>query len=98
MWPCRNLKIICPNLAQYIENSYKQPTHLYISNGGGEYISSQEGTTQGDNIAMAFYAISTCPIIEELQKDVYYELEKMNLLMMQVQLAIYLECLNGGTS
>ena len=25
---------------------------------------------------MAFYAISTRPIIEELQKDVYYELEK----------------------
>ena len=72
----QNLKIICPNLAQYVENSYKQPTRLYISNGGGEYILSQEGTTQGDNIAMAFYAISTRPIIEELQKDVYYELEK----------------------
>ena len=72
----QNLKIICPNLAQYVENSYKQPTRLYTSNGEGEYILSQEGTTQGDNIAMAFYAISTRPIIEELQKDVYYELEK----------------------
>ena len=72
----KNLKIICPNVAQYVENSYKQPKRLYINNDGEEYISSEEGTTQGYNIAMAFSAISTRPIIEELQKDVYYELEK----------------------
>ena len=54
----------------------QQPTCLFLCNGGGENISSQEGTAHGDNIAIAFYVISTRPIIEELQKDVYFELEK----------------------
>ena len=45
----KNVKILCPNIAQYTENTYKQPSPLYIAGGNGEFISSEEGTTQGDN-------------------------------------------------
>ena len=61
-----NVKILCPNIAQYIENTYKQPSRLYITGGNGEFILSEEGTAQGDNCAMAFYVISTVPILKHL--------------------------------
>ena len=56
-----NIKIKCPSLATYIENTYKQPANLFIINNnnsrGGEVIQSMEGTTQGDPVAMAMYAL-----------------------------------------
>ena len=48
----RNVKILCPNIAQYIANTFKQPSRLYIAGGnGGLKLLSEEGTTQGDNSA-----------------------------------------------
>ena len=69
----RNVKILCPNIAQYIENTYKQPSRLYIAGGNGEFILSEEGTTQGNNCAMAFYAISTAPILKHLLDSTLYD-------------------------
>ena len=69
----RNVKIICPEIAQYLQNSYQTPSRLYISGSNGEFIQSAEGTTQGDNCAMAFYAVSTVPIIDELQSSAHFE-------------------------
>ena len=62
----RNVKILCPNIAQYIKNTgtYKQPSRLYIAGGNRKFILSEEGTTPEDNCAMAFYAISTVPILK----------------------------------
>ena len=58
----------CPAFHRFLSNTYQAPTHQYISgSSSGECIMSEEGCTQGDNCAMAFYSISTCPIIEELK-------------------------------
>ena len=45
-----NIRITCPEVSVYLINTYRHPSRLFIS-GGGE-ISSQEGTTQGDPLAM----------------------------------------------
>ena len=54
-----NAKIICPQFATYICNSYCTPARLFIT--GGAEIRSMEGTTQGDPIAMAAYGIGLTP-------------------------------------
>ena len=66
-----NIQILCPRASIIIINTYRAPSRLFIA-GGGEVL-SQEGTTQGDPLAMPFYAISTSLIIQTLRnvfKDV----------------------------
>ena len=52
-----NIQYICPQFATILINTYRNPARLIIS--AGKEILSQEGTTQGDNLAMSFYALST---------------------------------------
>ena len=40
-------------------------SRLFVTRG--REISSQEGTTQGDNLAMAFYGLATNPLLEQLK-------------------------------
>ena len=63
-----NMQIICPPFATILINTYRIPARLFIVSGGE--ITSSEGTTQGDTLAMAFYGLSTKPILELLQKQV----------------------------
>ena len=56
-----NIQILCPTLWTYVINIYRQSMCLFIT--GGQEINSQEGTTQGDKLAIAFYAIATTTII-----------------------------------
>ena len=63
----RNVCILCPVLAPILVNTYRQPSRLFID---GEHIWSQEGTTQGDPLAMAMYAIGTLPLLHRLQGPV----------------------------
>ena len=60
-----NVQYLCPPFATILINTYRLPARLFLS-GGGE-ISSQEGTTQGDALAMAFYGIGTNPILRTLR-------------------------------
>ena len=60
----RNTRIICPTLAPMLTNAYQSPARLFI--GGEQHILSQEGTTQGDSLAMAMYAIGTLPLIHKI--------------------------------
>ena len=48
-----------------LANTYRVPVRMIIA-GSGE-ISSTEGTTQGDPLAMAMYGLATLPLIRQLQ-------------------------------
>ena len=56
--------ILYPRPAMAIINTYRIPSRLFIV-GGGE-LQSQEGTTQGDPLAMPFYAISVVVLMSFL--------------------------------
>ena len=60
----KNIEIFCPALYHALVNSYKHPSNLYVNN---TVLTSTEGTTQGDPLAMAMYGIGL-PLIELLQK------------------------------
>ena len=59
-----NIRVLCPTLATYVINTYRQPARLYIT--GGEELTSAEGTTQGNLLSMSLYVISLQPLITRL--------------------------------
>ena len=64
-----NIQRICPIVATYITNLYRQPCKLFVANGKKypeNFIISSEGTTQGCNSASAFYSIGILPILLHL--------------------------------
>ena len=63
----RNIRHLCPSMATVLLNTYRAPTELFVN---GSSILSQEGTTQGDPLAMAMYALATIPLIRKLPYDV----------------------------
>ena len=60
-----NIQYLCPVLAIYTINCYQSPSRLFAQ--GGKEISSAEGTTQGDPIAMPIYAIGITPLLREIK-------------------------------
>ena len=62
-----NIKSICPPLHQFLLNTYRTPIRCIVC-GDGEIISS-EGTTQGDPLAMAMYALAIKPLIARLKSN-----------------------------
>ena len=62
----RNVQHLCPSLAPVVINTYRQPANLYV---GGETISSEEGTTQGDPIAMVMYAVAIIPLLKSVATE-----------------------------
>ena len=62
-----NIKSTCPPLYQILVNTYRAPIRCIII-GDGE-ITSSEGTTQGDPLAMAMYALAIKPLIGKLKSD-----------------------------
>ena len=60
-----NIRVLCPVIAAYAINNYRQPARLFIT--GGKEIVSAEGTTQGDPLAMGLYALTIQPLITTLQ-------------------------------
>ena len=68
----RNISSLCPAFSRVIINMYRNAARLFV---GGETILSQEGTTQGDPLAMAMYALALVPLITQLSsvaKQVWY--------------------------
>ena len=60
----KTIRIICPTLATFAINTYREPARLFII--GGKEIKSAKGTTQGDPMAMGLYAVSPQPLITQL--------------------------------
>ena len=58
-----NIRSLCPPIATILINSYRSPSDLLVD---GDVILSQEGTTQGDPLAMPMYGLATIPIIRKL--------------------------------
>ena len=67
-----NCGSVCPALSHILINTYRNNSQLFVD---GQCILSKEGTTQGDPLAMAMYAIGTQPLIHRLDgiaKQVWY--------------------------
>ena len=60
----RNIEMICPLLKVLLINFYREQSYLPV---GDELLHSQEGLTQGDNLAMAAFGANTLPLIRELK-------------------------------
>ena len=67
----QNIRRLCPSIATILVNTYRNPIDLYVD---GDILLSQEGTTQGDPLAMPMYALATIPLIKKLTdcKQVWY--------------------------
>lgn len=90
-----NVRISCPTIATYAINTYRLPARLFIL--GGKELTSAEGTTQGDPLAMSLYAISVQPLISILQNSSESrQLGNAGLLMMPQGVAHWRISRNGG--
>ena len=59
----RNIQFLCPPISTLLINCYRGNTLLFV---GGEVLLSQEGTTQGDLLAMAMFALASVPLIQKV--------------------------------
>ena len=66
-----NCQVRAPSLAPYLKNTYRGPARLFC---GDKELSSEEGTTQGDPLGMAMYAIGVVPIIMMLTGEKHPQL------------------------
>ena len=87
-----NLHFICPPLAVTLTNVYREASSLFID---GECLLSEEGTTQGDPLAMAMYALS---ILFLLYESWMAWPPKYGLQMMLLLPGLLLTCWSGGNS
>ena len=62
----RNILHLRPPSAKILVNTYRDDVQLFID---GDTLLSQEGTTQGDPLAMAMYAIAINPFIRSPEDD-----------------------------
>ena len=63
-----NISILCPAPSMILHNTYGAPSHLFVTSQGE--ISSCEGTTQGDPLAISMYALAVVPLIRHLHSTI----------------------------
>ena len=69
-----NIKQVCPAIHRFLYNHYQQPAKLTFSdNLQQDSVLSEEGATQGDPAAMAFYGAGTKPLVDTLAETVDQE-------------------------
>ena len=59
-----NIQFLCPAASKILINCYRSSTALFV---GGTSLLSQEGTTQGDPLAMTMFALATVPLIQAVK-------------------------------
>ena len=59
-----NIQILCPQLSMILINTYRLPVRMIVF--GSKDIVSNEGTTQGDSLAVSFYALVTPKLLNYL--------------------------------
>ena len=62
----RNIRALCPSVATALINTYWRDIEPFVD---GSTLYSQEGTTQGDPLAMSMYALALLPLIEKTNPD-----------------------------
>ena len=62
-----NIRFTCLTLATVLINVYRNSTELVVDKF---LLASEEGTTQGDPLAMPMYALATIPLIHQLRSKV----------------------------
>ena len=63
-----NIRQLCPPFATLLINTHRSPACLFIS---GHVLMSEEGTTQGDPLAMPMYnALATIPLLKRFPGDI----------------------------
>ena len=59
-----NIHETCPAIATILTNCYRSQSPLFVQ---GEMLLSCEGTTQGDPLAMAMFALASIPLIQKVE-------------------------------
>ena len=59
-----DIQILCPQLSMILINTYRLPVRMIVF--GSKDIVSNEGTTQGDSLAVSFYALVTPKLLNYL--------------------------------
>ena len=62
-----NIQHLYPSFSTILINTYQNPACLYVD---GDVLYLEEGTTQGEPLAMPFYALATIPLIRKLSAHV----------------------------
>ena len=62
----RNIRVLCPALGTVVVNTYCPSVNLFV---GGETILSTDGTTQGNPLAKAIYAVAVTPLLHRVQEE-----------------------------
>ena len=52
-----NTRILFPSISTYAISTYREPARLFVI--GGKELTSAEGTTQGDPLAMSLFALAS---------------------------------------
>ena len=61
-----NIGKLCPSMSNIVYNTYQTAVRMFVSGRSQCEILSTEGTTQGDPLSMAIYALGITPLIQQL--------------------------------
>lgn len=79
-----NIEQICPTFHCFLNNCYKNPSNLFVNRSKSKSLSSKEGATQGDPVAMQMFAVGSRPMIYQLAHD------KSSMLTMVLQVVSWI--------